>query len=55
MPPYCEKINNYITDGVSLPFGKIVIFEKDCFHCKNKIKYQAKWEIEIIAESDDQW
>lgn len=47
--PWCGKINHYVTDGEKVPLHVIRIFEKECFHCKKPIIYEAIWALKITA------
>lgn len=47
--PHCGRDNHYVTQGTVIPHGRFVIFEKACTHCRQKIYYQAQWEIKVTA------
>ena len=52
--PHCGRNNNYVCQGqTGFALGKMVKFEKPCFHCKKVIVYHAGYEIKVVAYEID--
>ena len=48
--PYCGKINHY---PVKHKFNKdkVLYFKNRCFHCVKQIRYTARYEMTLLAET----
>lgn len=51
--PHCGKNNNYVTRDVEVPFRKIQIFTKACWHCGQTVHYRASWELQVTASTSE--